>query len=121
MPEDANSFSEITGIDCPGVVTVNRDGRSRAFRIRFSADGPIPHIRVVLRSSPGEYVVNEANIAVRPLTGGAASCEVTIPHGVLATGDAQIEIAACRIADLRNADLVTFTVLFRRAYLGLAA
>jgi hypothetical protein len=40
------------------VVPVKRDGRSPAFRIRFSTDGSVPHVRVVLCLSTGKCLLS---------------------------------------------------------------
>ena len=103
MANGANIFSEIFDLGIPSVVRSNRDGRSRAFRIRFSADSAIPHVRVILHASGGGYIVSGGDITARPLGENAVSYTASIPRGALEAGAIQVEIAACKAAEPENA------------------
>lgn len=67
MANGTDTFSEIFNIDTPSIVQSNRDSRNWAFRIRFSADGPIPYVRVMLHASGGGYIVSGGDIFDRRL------------------------------------------------------
>ena len=113
MANGANIFSEIFDLEIPNVIRSNRDGRNRAFRIRFSTDGPIPHARVILHAAAGDYTISGGDIIARPLGENAVSYVASIPRGVLEAGAVQVEIAACKVAESENASSDDWVTVFR--------